>query len=279
MNYDKIVLPLISEADQFIKKMFFELAPLYKEEFGPCQDVTVPLFTVLHSTSESILVLLLNGALYESDVLLRTVMEGTIKYCYLMCGDVQTRRQKYCEYKNDLVEIDRLLDHRKALEAIEILEEFSNNSTKPFEVSILDDDTVSQIETKYSNRMRNMLKQKWTYGHLLRELAKNSKEYESQLATLSSYALMSHYCHFDWTGVSSRNAQITSAAKGDEILDIAHGLRIISNVLSWYLFRVTEYMRGNSYSTPELLKLAMEMYHFISKIDKQQNDLVEQEMS
>lgn len=279
MTYKEIVNPLIIEADQLIKKTFFELAPLYKEKFGPGQDVTVPLFTVLHSTSESILILLLNGALYESDVLLRTVMEGTIKYCYLMCGDIQTRHQRYLEYKNDLVEIDKLLDHRKAREAIEILKEFSNNSTKPFEVSILDDDTVSQIEAKYPNKMRNMLKQKWTCGHLLRELAKNNKEYEGQLATLSSYSLMSHFCHFDWTGVSSRTAQIMSAAKGDEMLDIGHAMRILSNTLACYLFRAAEYMRGNSYSTPELLKITMEMYHFTEKIDKQQNDIVEQEMS
>ena len=279
MNYQEVVHPLIVESDRLIKKIFIELAPIYKEKFGFGQDVTVPLFTVLHSTSESILILLLNGALYESDVLLRTVMEGTIKYCYLMCGDMQTRQQKYCEYKKDLVEIDKLLDHRKALEAIEILKEFSNNSTKPFEVNILDDKTVSQIEAKYPNKTRNLLKQKWTYGHLLRELAKDNKEYEGQLASLSSYSLMSHFCHFDWTGVSNRNDQIISAAKGDETLDIGHGERILSNVLSCYLFRVEEYMRGNSYSTPEILKTTMEMYRFIMKIDKQQNELVEKAMS
>ena len=69
-----------------------------------------------------------------------------------------------------------------------------------------------------------------------------------------------------------------SAAKGDEALDIGHALRILSNALSCYLFRVAEYMRGNSYSTPELMKITMDMYGFVERIDKHQNELVEQEM-
>lgn len=278
MNYAETIHPLIIESDQLIKKIVFELAPLYKKEFPHGQDVTVPLFTVLHSTSESILILLLNGAIYESDILLRAVMEGTIKYCYLMCGSTDIRAQRYREYKDELTEIDKLLDHRKALEAIEILKEFSNNSLKPFEISILNNETVAELETKYPNRKRNDLKQKWSYGHLLRELAKDNKEYEGQLATLSSYSLMSHFCHFDWTGVSDRNAQIISAARGDETLDIGHALRILLNTLSCYLFRVAEYMRGNSYSTPILLKTTMDIYHLVERIDKQQNELIEQEM-
>ena len=80
MNYAETIHPLIVESDQLIKEIIFELAPLYKNEFPHGQDVTVPLFTVLHSTTESVLILLLNGAIYESDVLLRTIMEGTIKY-------------------------------------------------------------------------------------------------------------------------------------------------------------------------------------------------------
>ena len=278
MNYAETIHPLIVESDQLIKEIIFGLAPLYKDEFPHGQDVTVPLFTVLHSTTESVLILLLNGAIYESDVLLRTIMEGTIKYCYLMCGSADIRALRYREYKDELTEIDKLLDHRKALEAIEILREFSNNSLKPFEISILNDETVAELEAKYPNKKRSELKQKWSYSHLLRELAKDNKEYEGQLATLSSYSLMSHFCHFDWTGVSSRNEQIMSAAKGDEALDIGHALRILSNALSCYLFRVAEYMRGNSYSTPELMKITMDMYGFVERIDKHQNELVEQEM-
>lgn len=63
------------KADEYLKKLIFTLSLLYKQEHGDCQDVTVPLFTTLHSTSESILILLLNNSILDADVLLRTVME------------------------------------------------------------------------------------------------------------------------------------------------------------------------------------------------------------
>ncbi len=278
MNYEEILSPVILEADSLIKKVFYELAPLYKEDFPAGQDVTVPLFTVLHSTSESVLILLLNSAIFEADVLLRTLMEGTVKYCYLMNGNDEEREQRYNEYKKDLTQIDSLNDHKKALDAVEILKEFSNNSTKPFELSILDEKTVEKLESDYPKTKRNQLKQKWSYGNILRTLAKQNVAYEAQLASLSSYALMSHFCHFDWTGVSTRNLQIATAAKGNEIPDVGHGLRILSNVMTFYLFRVSEYINCNSYSTTSLLKIVKDMYQFILRIDKQQNKLVESKL-
>lgn len=53
---------------------------------------------------------------------------------------------------------------------------------------------------------------------------------------------------------------------------------IMKGHISCYLFCVAEYMRGNSYSTPELMKITMDMYGFVERIDKHQNELVEQEM-
>lgn len=278
MNYEEIISPMVVEADQLIKNAFLSLSPLYKEGFPSYQDVTVPLFTVLHSTSESILILLLNGALFEADILLRSLMEGTVKYCYLMSTDSEVREKRYQEYKNDLSEIDKLLDHRKALEAVEILHAFNSNSTKPFELSILNDDIVESLEQLYPNRKRNEIKQKWTYGHMLNELAKENAEYEAQLASISSYSLMSHFCHFDWTGVSMRNEQITTAARGDETLDVAHGMRIISNVMTFYLFRTSEYIRCNQYSSESILRTTMDIYKFVEDINIRQNNIVEKEI-
>lgn len=161
---------------------------MYRKEHGDNQDVTVPLFTTLHSTSESIVILLLNQSIFDADVLLRTVMEGTIKYCYLMTGTVDDPKKE-----------------------------------------------------------QDKLKQKWSYQALLRSLAKANREYEAQLGTLSTYSLTSHFCHYDWTGVSSRNAQIVEAENPNAIIfDIMHSIRILFNVLSMELFRVAEYMRGDN---------------------------------
>lgn len=275
-EYEKDIVPYIIKADQFIKTLILNMSPLYKKEHGEGQDVTVSLFATLHSTSESILILLLNRGVFDADVLLRTVMEGTIKYCYLMTGTVETRKKRYIEYRVDLAQIERLEDHKKAVESVEILKEFSNNNTKPFEACILSTEEYDLLSATYTKQKKNDLKRRWGYSALLRELAKDNQEYEAQLGSLSTYALSSHFCHFDWTGVSSRNAPVLSPREESEVFDFAHALRILSNVLSCYLFRVAEYIRGNSYSSVAVSAIAMELYGLIKEIDEMQNKITKE---
>lgn len=280
MKYIEEVEKHIVKADEYLKSLIYKIAPLYKKEHGENQDVTVPLFTSLHSTSESILILLLHQSIFDADVLLRTVMEGTIKYCYLMTGTDDEKKEKYTEYKVKLTDIDKLSDHKKAVKTIEILREFSKNSTKPFECSILSDKELVELSMQYPKKEREKLKQKWSYQSLLKNLAQTNQEYKAQLGTLSTYALTSHFGHYDWTGVSSRVAQMRESVNPDAIIyDILHANRILSNVLSMEMFRVMEYMRGNKYYSAEVSTLSMEVFEFINGMDKINNDLLERSLS
>lgn len=276
MKYIEEINDIIIKADHLLKTLFFKLSPLYREKFGPEQDVTVPLFTTLHSTSESILVLLLNQAIFDADVLLRTVMEGTIKYCCLMTGSQQERHEKYIEYKYKLTEIDMLLDHFKALETINILKKHSDNSVEPFKLSVLEENEVEQLQKLYPTKIRNDIKFRWSYQSLLRNLADNHLEYEAQLGSFSTYSLTSHFCHYDWTGVSSRQTQITGAPSEEIIVfDVGHAIRIVANLLSFEAFRVLEYMRGNNYNSMDVSKLSMETIDFINELIQEGNGIIE----
>lgn len=276
MNYFDEISPPIAKVDTFIKNFFFLLSPLYKEAHGNEQDAAVNLFSSLHSTSESILILLLNRAIYDADVLLRTVMEGTIKYCHLMVGTPEERHEKYIEYKKILTDIDLITDHQKALEAIRILKEFSSNSTIPFELMILPEEKLEELKNLYPARKRNEIKQRWSYQALLRSLAKTNVEYETLLGTLSTYSQTSHLCHYDWTGLSSRQAQIMDAGtENGELADIAHALRIMDNVLSMYLFRVIEYIRGNNFASKEVSDLSIQAFSFLEDLSNKENELIE----
>ncbi len=270
----------VTEADIFIKQLFFTISPLYKEEFAETKKVTIPLFVALHSSSESILVLLQNQAVFDADILLRCIMEGTMKYCYLMTGTKDEQSSKCKEYRVVLHEMERLADHKKATEAVRILRSFSQNNTGPFETMLMSDEEESLLSRKYPSSKRNEYSRKWSYQFLLKELAKNHVEYEAQLGTILTYANTSHYCHFDWTCISSRNEQIMSSVnRENEFYDYVHGLRILSNVLSMYLFRVMEFMRGNNYGTKELGEKCLQGFELVSKLDQEQNQLLRQVFS
>ncbi|MBQ7912491.1 MAG: hypothetical protein IJ308_01955 [Clostridia bacterium] len=273
--YDKLNEKIFL-ADGYIKKIISALSPLYKKDFAMGQDVTIPLFTALHSYSESILILLQNGAVFEADILLRCTMEGTVRYCYLMIGDEKEREVKYNEYKIIMPEIDRLNDHKKAKDAVGIIKKYSNNNTKPFETMILSDEEVDNIKNKYTRNIKNELKKKWSYQSLLKTLASTHKEYEAQLGSLSTYALTSHYCHLDFVGLNDiQNRIYLSKNDGNIISDYAHSLRIIDNIVAFYAFRVLEYMRCNNYFPEEASKLCLGMIQFSQELNAEINNIVD----
>lgn len=280
MDYLEETEPYVIKTDKIIKSLINTLSPLYNKEYPIGQDVTVPLFTMLHSTSESILILLMNHSIYDADVLLRTLMDGTVRYCYLMRGDINEREDRLKEYKVILTEIDDLIDHKKAKETIEILKKYPNTYIKPFESMLLSDSEFSNLEQKYPSKIRNQIKGKWGYQSILRKLADDESQYETLLATLSTYALNSHYCHFDWTGVSSMKERIkkTALSESDDF-DIAHALRITSNVLSLYLFRASEYMRLNNKITDEAVTLSLEGLKLIEEMDFKSIKIIDIQLS
>lgn len=280
MDYYSIVGSYIHKADMFMKKIICDIAPIYREGNGRYQDVTVPLFTTLHSTSESILIVLLHGGLFDADILLRSVMEGTIKYCYLMNGTANEKDEKYIEYKEKLYEISKISDHKKAVEAVEILKEFSENCTMPFELDILDDEMLNSLKERYPVKLQKEIKNKWSYQKMLRNLAETSSEYKAQLGTLATYSMTSHLCHYDWNGVLSRELQILNSTKEEaEECNIAHGLRILSNVLSMEMFRVVEYLKNSRVEMPMVLKLSLDLLELIHEIDKYENQIVKEKGS
>lgn len=274
--YSEYVLPKISRADTQIKSLFYSLSPLYKPSFPFGQDVTVPLFTSLHSTSEGILLLLTQHGIYDADVLLRTVMEGTLKYCYLMRGTEESIQEKYSEYKVQLREIERLEDHKKADEALETLRKFSHNNLSPFESNLLSEDEYNILSSKYTRQIKNNLKKKWSYRSLLENLADLDMVYRAQLGTLYTYALTSHFCHYDWTSIVYKFETMASSDTDNGVtMDIIHALRIVSNVLSFYLFRVLEYTKRNSFHNNEISQLMKNTYELVSELDTEQNGLLE----
>lgn len=277
MVYSELVDERIDTAMGLTNALFFSLAPLYQENSGREQEVTVPLFTMLHSTSSTILSLLSEEmALPDADVLLRTVMEGTVKYCYLMNGTPDERKVKYEEYRYTLYEMEMLSDHNKALETLEIFKEFSiENSTIPFEANILPDEFLTGLRSKYTKKQKDEIKGRWTYQAMLRSLAKNKPEYKAQLGSLSTYASTSHYAHFDWTGLSTRHAQLkANAHKTDMHYDVVHAFRIISNILSFAMFRAWEYTNIYGVKLQETYRILSAMAKEVRELDAAANKML-----
>ena len=73
-----------------------------------------------------------------------------------------------------------------------------------------------------------------------------------------------------------RQAQITSSHfKENIVFDIAQAARILSNVLSFYLFRTAEYTKNYNLFSTEINSLYSKTLDIITELDKLNYDILE----
>lgn len=140
---------------------------------------------------------------------------------------------------------------------------------------MLDDVELSELENKYNKKTRAELNYSWNYQKLLCELAKIDELYEAQLGTIFSYSFSSHLIHYDYNGLILRNMPVLHASDDDSVdYDIAQALKILSNTLSFYLFRVVAYVKGNKCGDGKTEQIMLELLSFIEELDETQNAIV-----
>ena len=278
MDYEERFDSYINKAEKIIDDLFSAMTPIYKVEHRGGLDVVVPLFRALHYSTKSIFTLLLNHAMFDADVLFRTVLEGTIKYCYLMTGTLEQRAEKYVEYKIILTDIGRLHEHKKAIEAVKIIKEFSNNDTRPIEMAILEEDELLVLKAKYPAKLRDEVQQRWSYKILLLALATESEIYRKQLGTLWSYAHGSHQTHYDYFGLFyNYNGFINDDRNTIDLYSIGSGLRLLVSTISLESLRIQEYMRCNNFSQKSLMADLLKLDELVETISNELHNLIEVE--
>ena len=275
MSYFSVVNPHLNEAESKMVQIMQSVSPFIKKKYDDSQNVLASLFLTLHLSSLSIIKLLEIRAVFDAEIILRSILEGTMRYCFLITGSDVERKEKYNEYKVLLTDLHNLQDHYKAIRTIETLKKYSTNSTVPFELSVLDDIEVDRIKQTYTRKRKTELQTKWSFNHLLESLADHNELYGAQLGSSFSYSASSHLLHFDWIGVSQRILASSSSLTEDTDHAIGHALRILSNTMSFLLFRLAEYMQVSETRRKVTAKLALDLYDQISEIDIQLNNIID----
>ncbi len=266
-----------SRALELCRNLTFGIAPFYKNEANINefnQIVLTELFTQLYSTGESILMLTSHTAIWEADILLRTLFEGTIKYILMTQDCLREKSNLIEEYYNIVPEMQKISDHEKAAEAINIFKS-KGIDKHPFQCSLLNEEELEKLKEKYpKNRVRE-ISQKWSYKNILKKLIEKDNKYEVLVATLYTYSFSSHLIHYDGECLQQRaGALMNSAVKNDELIDFAHLLRIISNVVSLGTLRVSEYMKVYNLDVKQYEKDLNDNFAFLNEIEEINNKIV-----
>jgi len=195
-----------------------------------------------HLTSESTLLLILNCRVWDADILLRSVLEGTFKLIFLLKGNNEEQRRKAEEYWELLPDIMRLRRHLRASETLKIVDPHSSLSEwRPIREIMLDDAELAILQNKYSKNDRQELSRKWSFTEIVRHLSIDpNKRYSGMGALGYDYSMKSHLIHQDGDGVGMVWERYGRSTERQATIELAHAARVISDICNFGFMRATE---------------------------------------
>ncbi|OGP12483.1 MAG: hypothetical protein A2052_10085 [Deltaproteobacteria bacterium GWA2_54_12] len=256
-------------ASHLIGACFDQAKPFLDEDFVDIdpyvRGVSAQLFIDCHLTSESVLLLIREAKEWDADLLNRSVMEGSIKYVYMLLGDTKEIRKKAEEYWETLPSFAAIKHSERAKRFLQDIPDPENSEWLPFRDLILEDNDVEAISRSYTRAQRRALKEKWSFSGISREFIQSGDSGLRFLSHLAhGYGMSSHLLHKDADGVGMvweryrRDPHRQLAAK------IGHSARVVSDVCTFAKLRL-KYLLRLCNSSIEPIREIEKQYEFLSK--------------
>lgn len=187
-----------------------------------------------HTSSESALLPASFSRVWDAEILIRSVLEGTAKYLFLCTKDSATRATRIEEYWNILPEFDRLKRHDRITQFLSVLGELGPSGDALRELLLTEKEVVN-IRAAYPRKERQALAQKWSFNDVIRAIALESNEAAGMLA--NAYGLASNIVHQDGDGVGMIGERARRSQERRELVEIAHAGRQVTDLLTFAMIR------------------------------------------
>jgi hypothetical protein len=243
---NNILYNLSGRANSLMRECFNVCSPLYKKDSDipyNVQFVFIQLFSSCYLSSESALILIANYRLWDTEIIYRSVIEGTVKLFYLSYGSKKEIQEKCDEFWFIIPETKLISRHHKAQEMISKLDD---NSSKyvPIKELLLCDEELQKLKDKYSKKYISHLNQKWSFREMIKVLANSGIQGFDKLSSIYyGYSLGCHFTHQDGDGIGMIWDRQNRDTKHRISNELAHGSRFISDILSLIMLRTTLYLR------------------------------------
>lgn len=194
--------------------------------------VSRQLFLDCHLTSESSLLLISFLKEWDADLLSRAVLEGTMKYVFMMSGSVEQQIQKAREYW----EILPVINAKKRENRIKNFVEYANNQDDvlmtPFR-DILNNSDKSDLKYDEIGRTeRQRIEFKWSFAGMMKVFSETDG-LRSLMHLSYTYGMTSHLIHKDGDGVGIVFERFTREPDKFHAVVCGHAARIISDLCSF----------------------------------------------
>ncbi|WP_219376033.1 DUF5677 domain-containing protein [Bacillus mycoides] len=251
------IYDLANQSGIVLKEIFEVCSPLYRQESEvpiEVQEVISNLYISCYMSSESVLLLIENCRLWDAEILLRSICEGTIKILYMCTGKEYEIRDKVKEFWDIAPRLKRIPNHYKAVDVLSRLDDGSIR-WEPIRKFLLAKEELDILQEKFPKKIRRQIEQKWSFNEMIRDLSNNNNNLDMLISLFYGYSIGSHFMHQD----SDALKLIIDRNERDEqrriFLELAHASREISDVLNLAFIRSFSYFKLCNLDTTPLMKV------------------------
>ncbi|MGY0556568.1 DUF5677 domain-containing protein [Lysobacter sp. A421] len=197
------------------------------------------LLTSCARSTESSLLLSAYGQLWDAEVILRSVSEGTLKFAYILQAH-DDFKQRIHEYSVDHFNIALLKDDHKIRELLSALGDSGSPQLRPLADRLLPDEKLSELKKSYDKTTRRSMESRWGVAGILDAFRRSGDDSSLRFrGLLHNYSLASHIQHADYIGISIPDDRERRSPAGRDAMHLAHLSRIISDAFAYFLMRLT----------------------------------------
>lgn len=277
------LLPLVSETSVAIGEGFDACASILNSSHSHADRQTAILRLLLdscHLTSESVLILIGNVKLWDADILMRSVAEGTMKFSYLAFGSREEVEQKVHEYDDVMPASTQLKRHDRLSQFLSVVNNPNADEWRPYRDLLLNQQDERNIRDQHPKVMRKEVERKWSFHGLLQSLSdSNIRLFKDFIHLFYNYGMSSHVLHQDSDGIGMIWERNNRSEVRRNAVEIAHGCRILSDLMAMSTVKhaMASHLSGQSEKEAMLLYRKHGAVHQVIKEHLQRWNVIEYE--
>lgn len=196
------------------------------------------LSTACLSSTAAVLLLLENDRVWEAEIPLRSVVEGSLKFAYLLQSR-ETFASRYYEYVDALPDIAILRSHERAEVLIASSPDPNSPQLQPFRKLLVSQDRIEALRKQYPRRDRGILEQSWSATGIIQSLSQSPGKVAELFNTLLyGYWSASQIAHVTYEGIMMPVERRLREPPRERAVENAHVARILSDCYSYAVIRL-----------------------------------------
>ncbi|HEV2577191.1 MAG TPA: DUF5677 domain-containing protein [Acidobacteriaceae bacterium] len=220
------LLPLFrpfAQSDRFTSEQSFILGQIS----GACLRAT-----------DATLILLEQERIWESEITLRTVTEGTVKMLFLLSSP-DLFADKYSEFTETLPDIAELRSHERAKELLASLSKGAAADLEFHQKLIISAEREKELRDRYPRLLRQQIEQRWSFSEMINAISKSSLVASDLFKSLLyGYWTSSQVAHVSFEGIMMPTERESREPRQKLAVNLAHSARVASDCYIYCIMRL-----------------------------------------